>query len=115
MEHIADEDGIKRFIDDGNGLFIGEEDEFANFKGNINRELQPYGLTIDEWEFATNPTDPVHFLDIKYWFDNIGDLQTDLYIKPTDSRASQFQQLPSITHFSRHHLHTITQTTSHNQ
>ena len=81
--------GIKRFIDDGVGLFVGTEVEFIQFSKHVSQQLLKYDLIIEpgEWKFAKNNKDPVNFLDIKFWFDNEGDLQTDLYIKPTDARA----------------------------
>ena len=53
---------------------------------SVNEALQPYGLLIDEStikeidEFAP-------FLDILFCFDKNGQLQTDLYVKPTDARS----------------------------
>ena len=35
---------------------------------------------------AESPVDSVNCLDIRFWMDENGKIQTDLYIKPTDSR-----------------------------
>ena len=88
MDLVAN-NGIKRFVDDGVGLFSGSLNEFDSFCNNINIDLQKYGLNIkdDEWKISKEHNDPIHFLDIQIWFDEIGQLQTDLYIKPTDSRT----------------------------
>ena len=40
-----------------------------------------------EWNFAKQLFGSVHFLDIIFWFDLEGQLQTDLYVKPTDART----------------------------
>ena len=81
--------GIRRFIDDGVVLFSGTLHEFNTFSDNVSHQLHKYGLIIkkEEWNISKGYNDPVHFLDIQFWFDQLGELQTDLYIKPTDSRA----------------------------
>ena len=51
--------------------------------------IQPYhryNLTIDQYSFSL-PGNFVPFLDIKFCFDSDVNLQTDLYVKETDSRA----------------------------
>ena len=83
MIHI---DEIKRFIDDGVGLFFGTEEEFAEWLRVVNINIGLHGLVIDEWVFK-KPTNFINFLDILFCFDIFGDLQTDLYIKETDSRS----------------------------
>ena len=40
-----------------------------------------------DWKFAIDRSIHTNFLDILFWFDDAGQLQTDIYIKPTDSRA----------------------------
>ena len=76
----------KRYIDDGAGFYIGSERSFKTWMNSVNEALQPYGLLIDEYtikdidEFAP-------FLDILFCFDKNGNLQTDLYVKPTDARS----------------------------
>ena len=59
------------------------------FSQQVTQELAKYGLIIEpeEWNFAKQLSDTVHFLDIIFWFDHEGQLQTDLYIKPTDART----------------------------
>ena len=88
MKLVAN-NGIKRFVDDGVGLFSGSLNEFDSFRNKINIDLRKYGLNIkdDEWKISKQHNDPIHFLDIQIWFDESGQLQTDLYIKPTDSRT----------------------------
>ena len=81
--------GIKRFIDDGTGLFSGSLNDFDTFNNKVSSELENYGLIIkkEEWKIASSFSDSVNFLDIRYWFDGEGELQTDLYVKPTDARS----------------------------
>ena len=77
---------MKRFIDDGVGLCEGTPEEFSEWMSKVNDALKPYGLLIDEHQ--AQPTGAyVSFLDIKFTFDDNGDLQTDLFIKETDSRS----------------------------
>ena len=83
MENVL---SLKRYVDDGAGLFSGTKRQFSEFISQINQRLARYGLTIDEYTIA-NPHEFVAFLDIRYMFDLDGNLQTDLYVKPTDSRA----------------------------
>ena len=54
-------DGLRRFIDDGVGLFIGTIEEFMRFSQQVTLELAKYGLIIEpgEWNFATLPSDAV--------------------------------------------------------
>ena len=49
-------------------------------------KIGAYGLHIDESSIKSNSIF-VNFLDIQYCFDREGELETDLYIKETDSRA----------------------------
>ncbi|MCP4460195.1 MAG: hypothetical protein GY816_19550 [Cytophagales bacterium] len=50
--------------------------------------LVPKASTVQIDEFTIVDTGEfVPFLDIRYTFDNEGTLQTDLYVKPTDSRS----------------------------
>ena len=41
----------------------------------------------EDWDVALRPKDMVHILDIKFGFDEHGNLITDLYKKETDSRG----------------------------
>ena len=77
---------IKRYIDDGCGLYYGSKEMFYNWITMVNTLLRPFGLTIDEFTIS-DPGVYVNFLNIKFRFDCIGDLQTDLYVKPTDARS----------------------------
>jgi hypothetical protein len=77
---------IKRFIDDGAGLFFGTEEQFKAWLRRVNDSINPLGLHIDESSFQTN-AQYINFLDIQYCFDVDGNLQTDLYTKETDSRS----------------------------
>ena len=78
-----------RFIDDGSGLFMGLKEEFEAWKHDFTQSLRDYGLTIkdEDWDVALKPNDMVHILDIKYGFDEKGNLITDLYRKETDARG----------------------------
>ena len=77
---------LKRYIDDGCGLYNGSKESFTNWIAEINSLIEPYGLNIDETSIS-DPGEYVNFLNIKFCFDNLGSLQTDLYIKPTDARS----------------------------
>ena len=77
---------LMRYIDDGAGFYWGSTRSFITWMNSVNEALRPYGLLIDESvikeidEFAS-------FLDILFCFDKNGQLQTDLYVKPTDARS----------------------------
>ena len=79
---------IKRFIDDGAGMHQMSNREFDVWRRNLAKEVNKYGLNIkdSDWNIAESPVDSVNFLDILFWIEN-GKIQTDLYIKPTDSRS----------------------------
>ena len=77
---------LKRYIDDGAGFFSGTRRQFSEWINSINDKLSQHGLNIDEHTIA-EPGQFVAFLDIQFCFDVDGKLQTDLYVKPTDSRA----------------------------
>ena len=77
---------VKRYIDDGAGASIGSKEEFVSWLVKANVKLAPYNLTIDEYSFEVTGNF-VSCLDIKYCFDQHGDLQTDLHVKETDSRG----------------------------
>ena len=84
----------KRYIDDGGGFYVGSQRSFVVWMNKVNENLSPYGLFIDEAEIKeVGEYSP--FLDIQFCFDTDGDLQTDLYVKPTDAR--------SYLHFSSAH------------
>ena len=85
---------VKRYIDDGAGQFTGSARQFSTWINKVNEAIAQYGLEIDEFQ-VENPGDFVSFLDIKYTFDEEGNLQTDLHVKETDSR--------SYLHFSSSH------------
>ena len=76
----------KRYIDDGAGFYIGSERNFKIWMDNVNSALRPYGLLIDE-SMIKDVGKFVPFLDIQFCFDTNGNLQTDLYVKPTDARS----------------------------
>ena len=86
MKHIV---SMKRFIDDGTGIFDGTKEEFNLWKTLFTTNLKEFELTIKEedWDGALETGDMVHILDISYGFDNSGLLMTDLYRKETDSRG----------------------------
>ena len=76
----------KRYIDDGAGFYKGNSEEFKNWIDLVNNKLAPFALHIDESTICeTNQFIP--FLDIQFCFNSEGQLQTDLYTKPTDSRS----------------------------
>ena len=79
---------IKRFIDDGVGIYEGNNDQFITWKRLTTELLSRYNLIIKDgdWKVA-HLNEYVNFLDIKFGFDNAGQLQTDLYRKETDSTA----------------------------
>ena len=77
---------IRRFIDDGTGLYSGTEEQFRYWLRVVNANIGLLGLNIDESNFKP-PHEFVNFLDIQFCFDQDGELQTDLYTKETDSRS----------------------------
>ena len=83
MQNILD---IKRFIDDGTGLYTGTQRQFEIWLTKVNNALASAGLNIDESNFQ-EPGKFVNFLDIQFCFDANGLLQTDLYIKETDATS----------------------------
>ena len=85
MENIH---SMKRFIDDEAGLFKGSPDQFISWKQELTRGLNSYNLNVKEedWSIVTETQPYVHFLDVIFGFDTQGNLQTDIYIKETDSR-----------------------------
>lgn len=85
---------VKRYIDDGAGFFIGSLRQFNTWIKNVNEAIASFGLNIDEFQ-SENVGCFVNFLDIKFMFDIEGNLQTDLYMKETASRA--------YLHFSSSH------------
>ena len=78
---------MKRFIDDGVGLFNGSIRQFDAWKKEFTRVLAPYNLLIkpDDWQIATEPGRTIHFLDIEFTFSFKGMLLTDIQIKETDN------------------------------
>ena len=80
---------MKRFIDDDAGLHTMSNREFDLWRKYLTNEVRKFGLNIKEsdWNIAETPFDAVNFLDIRYWVECQGNIQTDLYIKPTDSRS----------------------------
>ena len=77
---------VKRYIDDGAGFYTGSERSFKTWMNSVNAQLNPYGLYIDE-SMIKEVNEYVPFLDIQFCFDIEGNLQTDLYVKPTDARS----------------------------
>ena len=76
----------KRYIDDGAGFYSGSKRSFEVWMNQVNRNLNPFGLFIDESDIK-DVGEYVPFLDIQFCFDIHGQLQTDLYVKPTDARS----------------------------
>ncbi len=85
---------LKRYVDDCTGLFVGSEREFRLWERKVRDLLLEYGLTTDEFVLKM-AGDPLPFLDIQFYFESDGNLQTDIYRKPTDSL--------SFLNFSSHH------------
>ena len=83
MQNVED---IMRFIDDGVGCYFGSEDQFRYWLQVVNTNLALHGLHIDEYSFK-NQAEYNNFLDILFCFNLNGILQTDLFIKETDSRS----------------------------
>ena len=83
MQYVKE---VKRYIDDGAGFFLGSERMFTTWMSKVNEALAPYGLLIDE-STIKNVGEYVPFLDIQFCFDDNGNLQTDLYVKPTDAQS----------------------------
>ena len=77
---------LKRFIDDGSGFFSGTKRQYTEWINTINHRIHKYGLNIDEHTIV-DPNQFVSFLDIQFCFNGDGKLETDLFVKPTDSRA----------------------------
>ena len=79
---------IKRFIDDGVGIHNLSSRQFSQWRNSLTEGVRKFGLNIKEtdWKIAECSSNPVNFLDILFWIDNDGKIQTDLYVKPTDSR-----------------------------
>ena len=77
---------LKRYIDDGAGFFNGTRRQFSEFISTVNCRLSDVGLNIDEFSVEDTGT-YTSFLDIRFMFDDNGDLQTDLFVKATDSRS----------------------------
>ena len=75
---------VKRYIDDGAGQFTGTTRQFSTWIKKVNENIAPYGLEIDEFQ-VENTAEYVSFLDVQFTFDHQGQLQTDLYVKETDS------------------------------
>ena len=68
-------------------MFSGEKDDFIEWINAVNANLHSYGLHIDEHTIA-DPGSYVPFLDIQFCFSSSsGNLETDLYVKETDSRS----------------------------
>ena len=77
---------VKRCIDDGAGQFRGTTRQFSSWIKRVNECIALLGLEIDEYE-VENTCASVSFLDVKFTFDTLGQLQTDLHVKETDARS----------------------------
>ena len=85
---------VKRYIDDGFGVFIGSNRQLTNFINTVNMRLSELGLNVDEYIIEDNNV-YVAFLDMKFCSDQNGCLQGDLYVKDTEAR--------SYLYFGTHH------------
>ena len=99
-ELMRDVKEAKRYIDDGGGFYVGSDRSFTNWIAKVNEALVPYGLLIDEYTIKEVGV-YVPFLDVQFCFDINGDMQTDLYVKPTDARSY-------LNFTSAHPSHTFT-------
>ena len=91
--------GLKRFVDDLTGLWVGSRSEFIIWADRINSNLNRLGLSIKDdinepWDFH-EVGDYTTFLDIKFMFDDSGSLFTDINVKSTDARV--------YLHYSSYH------------
>ena len=80
QELMRQASSVKRYIDDGAGQFTGSTRQFSTWIKKVNEAIAQYGLEIDEFH-VENTGDFVSFLDVKYTFDEQGNLQTDLHKK----------------------------------
>ena len=91
---------FKRFIDDIAGMWLGSEEAFNIWADKINAQLQSkFSLSIKDkpteaWDLNA-PEKFTVFLDIKFRFDEVEGLVTDINIKATDARA--------YLHYSSYH------------
>ena len=81
--------GIKRFIDDGVGIHTMSDRRFGIWKKLVSSKVAELHLKIkdSDWSEPAEDHQPINFLDIQFSFDQNKDLQTDLYVKPTDARS----------------------------
>ena len=91
--------GLKRFVDDLTGLWVGSKSEFVSWANSVNSNLNRLGLSIkdnfeDPWDFNSSGVYTT-FLDIRFMFNNDGSLSTDINVKETYSRG--------YLHFSSYH------------
>lgn len=84
--------GYRTFVDDIGGLWKGTADDFVVFSERVNQLLfELSGLSIKDpsqkkWDINDGDTFTV-FLDVKFRFDPVNGLVTDVNIKKTDARA----------------------------
>ena len=80
---------IKRFIDDGIGIHTMTSRQFDLWKRSVSDGVSVFGLKIkdSDWSTPSEKFGMINFLDINFSFDKDNVLQTDLYVKPTDSRS----------------------------
>ena len=56
---------LKRYIDDGAGMYSGTKQQIAEFLKTVNESIGTLGLNIDEHN-VMDPGEYVNFLDIQY-------------------------------------------------
>jgi len=81
--------GLKRFVDDLAGLWVGSKNDFITWANMVNESLNRFGLSIkdnldDPWDF-NSPGNYTVFLDIRFMFNSTGCLFTDVNVKSTDA------------------------------
>ena len=86
-------------MDDLTGLWTRSEKDFSIWSNNVNSNLNRLGLSIKDnslepWDF-NKPGQFTTFLDIRYTFNESGELFTGINIKSTDARV--------YLHFCSHH------------
>ena len=81
--------GVKGYTDDVVGVHIMSDRRFTGWKRLVSTKVSKFGLKIKafDWSEPVNKHEAVNFLDIQFSFDQNKDLQTDLYVKPTDARS----------------------------
>ena len=75
---------LKRFIDDGFGIWKGTKRTFVSWLKKLNNETNKYGINfpLEESQFGKS----VNFLDVTLFIDQNNNIQYKSYNKPTDAK-----------------------------